>query len=157
MEKARIERHYHASLDQLWEAFTEPDKLSQWWAPEGMTPSNISVDLKSGGLFHFCFRGEIEFWGRGIYQEIISRQKLSYLDSFSNSKGEAVPPSAYGLPGEDIQETLIEFEFEETEGGSLLTVFMDNPYDEALTDEMLKGWNSMFDRLGAYFTRNIEH
>jgi uncharacterized protein YndB with AHSA1/START domain len=149
MKKITFERKYHASVEKLWEAFSKPEILKKWWSPEGMDCSYMTNDLVPGGLFHYCFKGKdgTEFWGRGIYQTIEPSTIISWYDSFADKDGNAVPPSKYGLPGDEILETLVEFRFTQLGHNSTLAMAGDNPFDEAMTKEMAKGWNEMFDKL----------
>jgi len=114
-----------------------------------MKASAISVDLKKGGLFRYCFKDADghEFWGRGIYEAINKPTYLSYMDTFTDSDGNPVPPSHFGLPGDQIVETLTEIFLSENNGKTILKLVGDNPFDATMTDEMTKGWNGMFEKL----------
>lgn len=151
MKKLTIKRTFNAPVEKVWDAFTEQELLSRWWSPESMTCSYVSVDLKKGGLFRFCFKGldGREFWGRGVYQTISKPTHLSYLDTFSDAKGNPVPPSHFGLPGDKIIESLIEIAFSENGNKTDMTITGDNYFDDSMTENMTKGWNSMFDKLNS--------
>lgn len=150
MKNLEMERKFNAPMEKIWDAFTNPEILKQWWAPPTMSNSFISVDLKEGGLFRYCFKmdeGGMEFWGRGIYQKIDKPNYLSYKDSFTDAEGNDVPASHYGIPGDEIIETLVEFFF--TYDGEITTMKMvgENPFDDKMTEQMTEGWNGMFDNL----------
>lgn len=155
MEKVRIEKTFDAPIDKVWEAFSDKNILSKWWSPPGMHSSFLEVDLKIGGLFRFCFKGDEgtpiagkEFWGMGEYSKIEKPNKISYYDSFSDEKGNPVPPSHYGMPGKDeIEKLLIEFTFKEEGDKTQMIMIGENSYDESMTKDMIKGWNGMFDNL----------
>jgi uncharacterized protein YndB with AHSA1/START domain len=156
MEKLTITRIFKGSKETVWQAFTDPNILVVWWAPDNMKSHGIQVDLKVGGEFRFCFVGEdnANFWGRGIYQKIEKPNFISYLDTFCDSEGNPVPPSYYGLPGEEIIEALIELSFSSSDQMTKLTLVMDNHYDEKMTEETRKGWHSMFDKLDRVLEKN---
>ncbi|MGV8142177.1 MAG: SRPBCC family protein [Candidatus Pacearchaeota archaeon] len=161
MKKVKIERTFDAPIMEVWRAFTNKEILAKWWSPPGMSSSFLSVDLKIGGRFRFCFKGDPrtemagkEFWGLGEYCKIEKPTKLSYYDSFSDSSGNAVPPSYYGMPGKDeIEKLLIEFTFLEKGKKTHMTLIGDNSYDESMTQNMLKGWNGMFDKLSDFLKK----
>ena len=44
-----FERTYPAPITQVWQAWTEPDLLRQWWGPEDTTVPECEVDLHVGG------------------------------------------------------------------------------------------------------------
>jgi uncharacterized protein YndB with AHSA1/START domain len=43
-----FERHYATTVDDLWQACTDPDRLARWFAP-------VSGDLRDGGAFTIHF------------------------------------------------------------------------------------------------------
>ncbi|MFH2020193.1 MAG: SRPBCC domain-containing protein [archaeon] len=148
MKKLKIKRIIDAPIDKVWQAFTTQQMLSKWWSPIGMTSSHITVDLREGGNFKFCFEGrEGEFWGRGEYRELKKPTKLSYYDTFSDKEGNPVPPSFYGMPGDNIEKLLVEIILRKQGEKTIMVFSGDNPYDKKMTADMTKGWNSMFDKL----------
>lgn len=66
MKKMVLERSFSAPQETVWEALTHEDALKKWWCPPGLEASYISVDLRNGGIFRYCFRAPDgkEFWGR---------------------------------------------------------------------------------------------
>lgn len=149
MKKLTIKRQLPGNITEIWSYFSEKNKFQKWWAPAKFTCPVVDIDLRKGGAFHFCFEDAQgnRTWGRGKFVEVKHPYKFSYIDSFADEKGEAVPPSHYGLPGKEIQETLIEFNFEDDGVNSHMTVVMNEPYDRDLTNQLLLRWNQMFDKL----------
>lgn len=149
MKQLTLERSFSSPREKVWEALTSADQLRKWWCPDGFEASDISVDLKQGGIFRYCFKnGEgQEFWGRGIYQSIESPKFLSWLDTFTDSEGNPVPSSHYGMSGEKIVESLVEFSLTTENGVTVMKMVGENPHDDSLLESMEKGWNGMFDKL----------
>lgn len=149
MNKLTIERSFSAPIEKVWEALTNVDELKKWWCPSGMEASHISVDLKKGGAFRYCFRAPDgkEFWGRGVYQTIEQPKLLSFLDTFTDSQGNPVPSSHYGMAGEEIIESLVEFSLTANNGITTMKMVGDNPHDDSMLEDMKKSWNGMFDQL----------
>ena len=58
-----------------------------------------------------------------------------------------VPPSYFVMEGDKIIESLVEFEFSTEGATTVMKLTMDNYYDTAMKEDMIKGWNSMFDKL----------
>lgn len=50
----RFERHLAFPVDEVWDAITNPDRLSDWWLP---FDADITVDLRVGGEMVFAGRG----------------------------------------------------------------------------------------------------
>jgi uncharacterized protein YndB with AHSA1/START domain len=41
----------------VWEAWTHPDHLAQWWGPNGFTTTTSSFDMQPGGIWRFVMHG----------------------------------------------------------------------------------------------------
>ena len=53
MEKEiTIVKVYDAPLERVWQAWTDPKELMQWWGPDNVTIPECEVDLKVGGKFY---------------------------------------------------------------------------------------------------------
>lgn len=60
-----FERTYPAPIGTVWQAWTQPAMLRQWWGPEHTTVPECEVDLRIGGRIHIVMEaGE----GMGKYQ-----------------------------------------------------------------------------------------
>lgn len=46
-----------------------------------------------------------DYWGRGVYREIVRPERIAYSDSFSDEKGNKVSPTQYGLSADWPMET----------------------------------------------------
>lgn len=46
-----------ASPDVVFEAWTDPQHLSNWWGPEGFATTTHGMDLRPGGLWRFTMHG----------------------------------------------------------------------------------------------------
>ncbi len=150
MNTLTIDRSFNAPIERVWDAFTNPEVLRDWFTPPAMSNSFISAEVKEGGLFRYCFTmndGGAEFWGRGLYQKIDRPHYLSYLDSFTDADGNDVAPSYFGMLGDEVIETLAEFFFVSDGDKTTLKLVGENPFDEKMTEDMTHGWNGMFDNL----------
>jgi len=47
-----LEKTYDAPLETVWQAWTNPEQLKQWWGPDNVTIPECEVDLKVGGKFY---------------------------------------------------------------------------------------------------------
>lgn len=100
-----LERVFDAPRELVFKAFSESERLKQWWGPRGWTLPVCNVDFRPGGVWHYCMKctdknqGEfygMESWGKAVYQEIIENEKIVYTDYFSDAEGneaEGMPPS----------------------------------------------------------------
>lgn len=44
-----FERVYSAPIDKVWQAWTDPEQVKQWWGPEGVLVPECIIDLRVGG------------------------------------------------------------------------------------------------------------
>lgn len=60
-----FERTYDASPEMVWQAWTNPEELKQWWGPNDVIIPECEVDLRVGGKFYIVMEaGE----GMGPYK-----------------------------------------------------------------------------------------
>jgi uncharacterized protein YndB with AHSA1/START domain len=53
MEKrVTLVRTVDASVERVWQAWTDPKELMQWWGPNNVSIPECEVDLKVGGKFY---------------------------------------------------------------------------------------------------------
>ena len=60
-----FERTYHAPLDTVWRAWTDPEMLRQWWGPEKTMVPECRIDLQVGGEIFIVMEATAEM---GKYQ-----------------------------------------------------------------------------------------
>ena len=78
-----LERIYDASPETLWQAWTNPEMLKQWWGPDNVTIPECKVDLKVGGKFYIVMEaGE----GMGQYKGTKWPMEAEYTVVEPNSK-----------------------------------------------------------------------
>jgi uncharacterized protein YndB with AHSA1/START domain len=84
-----ISRVFDAPRDLVWKLHTEAEHLKHWWGPKGFEVTHAQVDLRPGGLFHYCLRmpdgGDV--WGKWVFQEITPPERLVVITSFSDKDG----------------------------------------------------------------------
>lgn len=67
----------------VWEAWTTPELLMQWFCPAPWTVSACEVDLRPGGVFDTTMRspeGE-EHPNKGCYLEVVPGERLVFTDA----------------------------------------------------------------------------
>ncbi|UOQ43752.1 SRPBCC domain-containing protein [Halobacillus salinarum] len=116
-----LERVFDAPRDLVFKAFTDPEHVSQWWAPAGFTMPVCTIDLQPGGIWHYCFEspeGE-RHWSRSVYKEIIEPEKIVYTSTLSDEKANPVESP--------LPEHLATVTFVENNGKTKLTVNIQLP------------------------------
>jgi uncharacterized protein YndB with AHSA1/START domain len=81
-----INRVFNASLQRVWKAWSDAEQLQHWWGPKGCSIEVPLLEFRPGGFCHFAmkFAGEGTTWGRFNYREIVPRERIVWLNSFSN-------------------------------------------------------------------------
>jgi uncharacterized protein YndB with AHSA1/START domain len=81
----KLERTTDVAPAQIWAAWTEPERLKQWFAPKPWTTSACTIDLRVGGECTTTMRSPEgqEFPNTGCYLEIVPERKLVFTDALS--------------------------------------------------------------------------
>lgn len=89
-----ITRHFNAPCELVWKAWTNEDHLGKWFGPKEVTIPHCKLDLRTGGMFHYCMRHAdgTEHWGRWIFREISEPNRMVFVVSFADEKGNAIKP-----------------------------------------------------------------
>lgn len=152
-----ISRVLDAPRALVWECFTKPERMKQWWGPKGVKIIKSDMELRVGGTYHYGMQtpdGKI-MWGRMVYREITPPERLVFINSFSDEAG--------GLGRHPLAPTwplqlLSTFTFEDVGGKTKFTVRW-APYEateeerktfDAGHDSMTMGWSGTIDKLAEY-------
>jgi uncharacterized protein YndB with AHSA1/START domain len=155
-----ITRTFDAPREVMWKAWTEQDRLMQWFGPKGFTMSTAKLDFRPGGTFHYCLLSASgqEIWGKFLYREIAKPERLVWVNSFSDPDGGITRhPMMPTWP----RELLTTVTFAESGGRTTVTVRWAtiNPTDaERKTfdtghDSMRQGWTGTFEQLEGYLAQ----
>jgi uncharacterized protein YndB with AHSA1/START domain len=156
-----IVRMFDAPPELLWKAFTEPERMKEWWGPKGSTIVSSTMDLRVGGTYLGAMRdpeGRV-MWARFVYREIVPPQRLVWEHSFSDPAG--------GITRHPLAPTwpltlLTTVTFDAAPGGKTKLMLSWSPLNasdderqtfDAAHDGMSGGWAGTFDQLAAYLER----
>jgi uncharacterized protein YndB with AHSA1/START domain len=156
-----ISRVFDAPRDRVWAAWTEPDRLKQWFAPKGFTSPHCTLDLRPGGLYHYCLRGADgkDMWGKWVIREVVKPKKLVFVVSFSDPQGGiTVHPMNPTWPREILSTVAFE-----AQGGKTKVTVQWTPLDSSTDlerktfedgrDGMKQGWGGTLDHLVAHLKK----
>lgn len=82
-------REFAAPLSLVWEAWTNPVIMDQWWAPKPYQTKTKSMDFREGGywLYAMISPENIAHWCRADYEKIVPLESFSALDAFCDEAG----------------------------------------------------------------------
>lgn len=130
-----------APRELVWEVWTNPEHIKEWWGPNGFSLTTKSMTVAPGKIWDFIMHGMGQDWGNKIeYVEVKRPSLLSYKHS--------------GAENEDYNFSVSVF-FEEVEGKTLLTmksVFKSKAIIEELNRKVnaIEGGKQTLNRLGNY-------
>ena len=138
-----VTREFAAELSLVWDAFTKPEILDQWGAPEPWTTQTISMDFKVGGRrFYKMISPEgQEHFSVQDFTSITPKTNYKYISGFSDKDGN-INPEFYGSENN--------LDFSEANGAT--TFRMSIKYKDPATLEMMA--NDHF-KAGFTMTLNI--
>lgn len=152
-KEIEISKVFDAPAKDVWDAWTNPEKIMKWWGPEGFTSPFCEVDLHVGSKYLYCMRGKaapeqpvMDYWSGGEYKEIVPYKKIVCTDYFANEKGEKIDPTVYGFSSNFPKENIVNITFEEIDGETRVTILYKNLSKSALEEmtnvKMREGWES---------------
>ena len=136
----RLTRVINADPATVFEAWTSPEHLKNWSAPEGMSVGIAEVDLRIGGRFRIRMEnpdGE-HFTAVGTYLEIDAPRKLRYTWKWEEQ-------------GINHYDTEITVEFMDRDGATEVIMIHDLFPDAEEAAKHDHGWTSCLNRLEGLF------
>jgi len=75
-----ITRLYDAQVKTVWDAWTDPQQVAQWWGPRGFTLTTHSKELKPGGHWAYTMHGPdgVNYENKTFYHEVEKYSRLVY-------------------------------------------------------------------------------
>lgn len=73
-------REFDAPRDLVWQVWTDPKHLAQWWGPNGFTTTTSSFDMRAGGEWRFVMHGPDgrDYQNRITFDEIVKGERIVY-------------------------------------------------------------------------------
>ncbi len=136
----RLTRVIQASRERVFSAWTLPDQMKEWAAPEGIAIQEAHVDLKVGGNYHIQMRTPegVEHNARGTYKEVDPPNRLVYTWRWAETD-------------HDVGETLVTVEFNEMGDATEIVLTHERFPSSEARDSHDQGWVSCLNRLEAVF------
>jgi uncharacterized protein YndB with AHSA1/START domain len=152
-----ITRVFDAPRKLVFQAWTEPKHMKQWWGPHAITNSVCEMDVRPGGKYRIVMRtGDgVEYPMKGIYREVVAPERLVFTNDLSEHPDEwhkMIDPERLKGKGKPTLDGVTTVTFEEENGKTKMTVHMrfERAADRAAHVKfgMPRGWSESFERLG---------
>lgn len=134
-----IERTIHADRRRVFDAWTQPELIRIWSAPEGLSVEDGAMDVRVGGRWRVVMAEpngtRHEAFGR--YLEVVPPERLVYTHAWAADGGGSTP------------ETVVTIDFR-AEGGATRLVFTQAGFGSIGSRKgHEEGWESTINRLVA--------
>jgi uncharacterized protein YndB with AHSA1/START domain len=132
-----IKRFINAPPTRVYEAWTDPAQLKEWWGPEGVRTRNFSADARVGGKYRWDLvnqEGE-EMSVFGEYRELVPEKRIVFTWQWDDDKVW------------ENRTSLVTIEFSDRDGGTDVRLRHEQLPSEESRDRHNEGWNSVLDRL----------
>ena len=136
-----MSRTFGAPRDRVFEAFTKPEALAQWWGPKGCTAPRVELDVQPGGAFAIDMHhasGQVHYLS-GVYEEISPHDRPVFTWAWGQGDDKG-PPTHVTLEFLDV-----------ATGTEIILTHRGFPTDEARAQHG-GGWTGCFDCLVDYLT-----
>jgi len=134
-KKAFINREFDAGLSLVWDAFTKPEILDQWWAPKPWASKTKAMNFEVGGRRFYAMVGPDgqESWALQKYTSISPKTNFKFFNAFAD---ENENPE---LPGSEWDHT-----FSEQNGTTKVSVTIYNESLERMEKQIEMGFKEGF-------------
>ena len=75
-----ITRTLNAPIELVWEVWTKPEHISQWWGPNGFTNTITTMDMVPGGQWNLTMHGPdgTDYVNKSTFTEVVEFKRISY-------------------------------------------------------------------------------
>jgi uncharacterized protein YndB with AHSA1/START domain len=133
-----LTRDLNAPREQVFAAWTDPERAAIWWAPAAFTLLRCEMDVRPGGQWLRSMKSAsgAVFVKHGDYREVVAPEKLSFTYNTEDEKGEVDPETLVTI-------TLVDL------GGNRTRLTLHHTGFETVPsrDDHGGGWSGAMDRL----------
>ncbi len=140
-----VTRVFDAPRELVFEAWTDPEQVVQWWGPFGFTTTIHEMDVRPGGVWRFVMHGPdgTDYNNHVVFEEVVKPERLVYRHG--------------GGEENDIKEFHVTVTFDEDDGKTRLTLRLvaESPAERDRMVEFgaLEGGKQTLERLAEYLRK----
>ena len=138
-----IKRFINAPRSRVYQAWTDPAQLKQWWGPENVETRNFVTDARIGGKYRWDLvnqEGE-EMSVFGEYRELVPGKKIVFTWKWDDDENW------------EEHDSVVTVEFSDRDGGTEVRLVHEKLPSEDSRDRHNEGWNSVLGRLQKFFDK----
>jgi uncharacterized protein YndB with AHSA1/START domain len=75
-----LSRTLNAPVELVWEMWTKPEHIANWWGPNGFTTTISLMNMVQGGKWNLVMHGPdgTDYNNESIFREVIQHKKIVY-------------------------------------------------------------------------------
>jgi uncharacterized protein YndB with AHSA1/START domain len=75
-----ITRIFDAPRELVWQAWTDPKHVAQWWGPRGFTTTIEEMDVRPGGVWKQVMHGPdgTDYPNKSVFKEVVKPERIVY-------------------------------------------------------------------------------
>src|SRR4051812_39843177 len=143
--KLEVAKDFAVPVARLYQAWTSPEELKQWWHPMGNILQHAVTQPQVNGPLEYVFaneQGAHSFTIHGTYKEVQEESRLVYTWNWQ------IPAATVGN-----REYLLTVVFSSTGNGSRLAVTQENFTNEEAVQPHREGWEKALNELQQFLAQ----
>lgn len=144
-QSIHTEKQFDANVNDLYDAWINPDKLKQWWQPAGNKLVQVENDVREGGAIRYEFESadnEKTIVITGQYKEVKPAQRLVYSWNWQITGSDHLSGNHFEL----------KIEFSGEGGASKITVTQTSEDENESVHPREKGWEDELESLHKFLS-----
>ena len=75
-----ITRKINAPVELVWEVWTTPEHIANWWGPDGFTNTITKMEVRPEGVWELVMHGPdgTDYPNKSIFREVLPLKKIVY-------------------------------------------------------------------------------
>jgi uncharacterized protein YndB with AHSA1/START domain len=128
-----LTRRFKAPRQLVFQAWSQAQHVSRWFAPKPLTVPSCEVDFRPGGVFRLVMRAPdgTEYPFEGTFREIVAPERIVFTGTVHEGNA-----------------TVTTLTFAEHDGETTLTVHQTFTFESDATRGAKQGWTMTLDQLG---------
>ena len=148
-KQVSITRVIDAPRQLVFEAWTDPQHLLRWYAPNNCTFRIKEIEVVPGGQFLHCITNPQfgDCWCKGVYHEIVEPERIVFSLNLSDENGNDVTGAEVGHHHDWPSKTMVTVTLTEQDGKTILRLDQNVPEALAKQTGAHPSWLQMLDKL----------
>ena len=131
-----VKRTFDVARERVLAAWIDPESVAKWFAPSGLEPDGVEMDVREGGAFRIGMRAPDGscVYVFGEYREISPPERLVFTWRWDGD--------------DDFPETVVDVEFRDVAGSTEVVLIHDGLPGKESAERHEDGWVGILDKLG---------